>query len=320
MATLARRAAPAGANLYTVWERFKNPIFYLILIAWAVICLAPLYFTLVFSLKPVENAYTPPLWFPTPFTLENYRTVLQSFDLFPRWLANSAIISLATTVLRVLFCAMAGYAFARLDFPFKGFLFNAMLVSMMMPGVVTLIPKFLIIGPGIIRGGLPLSELPLIGGLFAGSSVVLPTGFNLIDQLPGVIVPHMVDAFGVFMMTQFYKSFPKELEEAAEMDGTGRFGTFFRIVLPISQTQLLTLALLTFQGEWNRFMEPLLILRTPENFTLPLGLQWFRGEYYTLYSVILAGSLFNTLPILVLFFAFQRYFIQSVATSGSKEG
>ena len=104
------------------------------------------------------------------------------------------------------------------------------------------------------------------------------------------------------------------------MDGSGRWGTFFRIVLPISQTQLVTLALLTFQGEWNRFLEPLVILRSPENFTLPLGLQWFRGEYYTLYSVVLAGSLFNTLPILVLFFLFQRYFIQGIATTGSKEG
>lgn len=310
MATLARRTSTAGsgAGLSAVWERFKNPIFYAVLIGWALLCLAPLYFTLVFSLKPVENAYTPPLWWPTPFTLKNYETVLTSFALFPRWLTNSLIISVVTTALRVLFCAMAGYAFARLDFPLKGFLFNAMLVSMMMPGVVTLIPKFLIIGPGVIRGGLEL------GGL------TIPTGFNLINRLEGVILPHMVDAFGVFMMTQFYKSFPKELEEAAEMDGTGRFGTFFRIVLPISQTQLLTLALLTFQGEWNRFMEPLLILRTPENFTLPIGLQWFRGEYYTLYSVILAGSLFNTLPILVLFFAFQKYFIRSVASSGSKEG
>jgi multiple sugar transport system permease protein len=228
--------------------------------------------------------------------------------LFPRWLANSAIVAVVVTILRVLFCAMSGYAFARLNFPFKGFLFNALLLSMMMPGVVTLIPKFLIIGPGFIKGGLHLGAL------------TIPTGFNLIDNLAGVIVPQVTDAFGVFMMTQFYKSFPKELEEAAEMDGAGRFGTFFRVVLPISQTQLVTLALLTFQGEWNRFMEPLLILRTPENFTLPLGLQWFRGEYYTLYSIVLAGSLFNTLPILFLFFAFQKYFVQGIATSGSKEG
>jgi multiple sugar transport system permease protein len=287
---------------------FRKFIFYAILIIWGVICLAPLYFTLVFSLKPVENAYTPPLWLPIPLTFANYQTVIQSFDLFPRWLANSVIISFVTTILRVLFCAMSGYAFARLEFPGKTALFYGMLLFMMMPGVVTLIPKFLIIGPGIIRGGIDVGPFNI------------PTGFNLIDTLPGVIVPHVTEAFGVFMMTQFYKSFPKELEEAAEMDGSGYFGTFFRIVLPVSQTQLVTLALLTFQGEWNRFMEPLLILRSPENFTLPLGLQWFRGEYFTLYSIVLAGSLFNTLPILFLFFAFQRYFIQGIATSGSKEG
>ena len=292
----------------SAWERAKNPIFYVVLFFWAIICLAPLYFTLVFSLKPVANAYTPPLWFPTPFSLENFRTVLLSFDLFPRWLLNSTITSVAVTILRVLFCSMAGYAFARIEFPFKKFLFNALLVSMMMPGVVTLIPSFLIIGPGLIRGGIHIGSL------------TIPTGFGLIDKLGGVILPGIVDAFGVFMMTQFYKSFPKELEEAAVMDGCGRWRTFFKIVLPVSQTQLLTLGLLTFQGMWNNFMWPMLVLRSPENFTLPIGLQWFKGEYYTLYSTVLAGSLFNTLPILILFFVFQRYFVQSIATTGSKEG
>jgi multiple sugar transport system permease protein len=203
---------------------------------------------------------------------------------------------------------MAGYAFARIEFPFKKILFNVLLVSMMMPGIVTLIPSFLIIGPGLIRGGLTLGEL------------TIPTGFGLLDSPWAVILPGVADAFGVFMMTQFYKSFPRELEEAAVMDGSGRWNTFFRIVLPISQTQLLTLGLLTFQGAWNNFLWPLIVLRSPENFTLPIGLQWFRGEYYTLYSVVLAGSLFNTLPILIIFFLFQRYFIRSVASTGSKEG
>lgn len=299
---------PLRQRLLAAWERFKKPVFYALLIFWAFLSLAPLYFTLVFSLKPVANAYTPPIWVPTPFTLDNYRTVLVSFDLFPRWLMNSAIVSGVVTILRVLFCAMAGYAFARMEFPFKNALFVGMLVSMMIPGVVTLIPKFLVIGPGFIRGGIQLGDM------------TIPTGFGLIDKLGGVILPTAVDAFGVFMMTQFYKSFPRELEEAATIDGSGTWGTFFRVVLPVSQTQLVTLALLTFQGEWNRFMEPLIILRSPENFTLPLGLQWFRGEYYTLYSVVLAGSLFNTLPILILFFLFQRYFIQGIATTGSKEG
>ncbi len=295
-------------RLLTGWDWIKKPLYYVILVVWAVLCLSPLFFTLVFALKPVANAYTPPLWWPTPFTLDNFKTVLETTALFPRWVGNSLFVSVALTILRVLFCAMAGYAFARIEFPLKNFLFIALLISMMMPGVVMLIPRFLLVGPGLVRGGLHIGSL------------TLPTGFGLIDNLGGVILPFAVEAFGVFMMTQFYKSFPKELEEAAIMDGAGRFGVFFRIVFPISQTQLITLALLTFQGEWNRFMEPLVILRSPGNFTLPLGLQWFRGEYYTLYSVVLAGSLFNTLPILILFFLFQRYFIQSIATTGSKEG
>ncbi|WP_322806692.1 carbohydrate ABC transporter permease [Thermanaerothrix sp.] len=290
------------------YDRLKTPLFYLILILWAIICVAPLYFTLVFSLKPVANAYDPPLFWPIPFTLDNFRDVIGALPLFPRWLLNSLIVSLTVTILRILFCAMGGYAFARMEFPLKGFLFNAMLVSMMIPGQVTLIPAFLVVGPGIIRGGLKIGD------------ITLPTGFGLIDNLGGVILPGIVTAFGVFMMTQFYKSLPRELEEAAMMDGLGRWGIFFRIVLPLSQTQLLTLALLTFQGEWNAFMWPLIILRTPENFTLPLGLNWFRGEYYTLISKVLAGSLFNTLPILILFFIFQRYFVQSIAGSGLKEG
>lgn len=295
-------------RLLDFWPRIKAPFFYIVLTFWALICLAPLYFTLVYSLKPIVNAYTPPIWYPTPFTLDNFKTVISTFNLFPRWILNSATISVTTTVLRVLFCAMAGYAFARIEFPAKKLLFNALLVSMMMPGVVTLIPKFLLVGPGFVKGGLHLGSL------------VIPTGFGLIDKLGGVILPSFVDAFGVFMMTQFYKSFPKELEEAAIIDGTSRWGVFFRIVLPISQTQLLTLGLLAFQGLWNEFMFPLLVLRSPQNFTLPIGLQWFRGEYYTLYSTVLAGSLFNTIPILILFFAFQRYFMQSIATTGSKEG
>lgn len=297
-----------GVEWPVVLTRIRKVIFYAILIFWTLLSIAPLYFTLVFSLKPVVDAYTPPIWWPIPFTFDNYQTILDTFDLFPRWVVNSINISVVVTLFRVLFCAMAGYSFARIEFPFKKFIFNLLLVSMMMPGVVTLIPSFLIIGPGLIRGGISLGEL------------TIPTGFNLIDSPLGVILPGVADAFGVFMMTQFYKSFPRELEEAAMMDGSGRWGTFFRIVLPISQTQLLTLGLLTFQGAWNNFMWPLLVLRSPEFFTLPIGLQWFRGEYYTLYSVVLAGSLFNTLPMLIIFFVFQRYFIRSIASTGSKEG
>jgi len=201
---------------------------------------------------------------------------------------------------------MGGYAFARMEFPGKNWLFIAMLVTMMIPGQVVMLPKFIILGPGVIR------DLEIAG-------VNIPTGFRLLDSLAGVMLHDLVTAFAVFMMTQYFKGIPKELEEAAMIDGLGRFGIFFRIILPISQTHLLTLALLTFQGVWNEFLMPLLILRSPENFTLPIGLLWFKNEYYTLYSIVLAGSLFNTLPVIILFFLFQRYFVQGIAATGLKD-
>ena len=295
-----------GDRILGLLDRLKRPFFYFILVLWALVALAPFYFTLVYSLKPVVNSYDPPLFFPQPFTLDNFRTVLQSFELFPTWLLNSAIVAISVTGLRVLFAAMAGYAFARMEFFGKNVLFVALLITMMIPPQVILIPKYLVIGPGVIR------DLEISG-------VEIPTGFGLLNTLPGVMLHDLVTAFAVFMMTQYYKSIPKELEEAAMIDGLGRFGIFFRIILPISQTQLLTLALLTFQGVWNEFLMPLLILRTPEKFTLPIGLQWFQGEYYTLYSIVLAGSLFNTIPIIIMFFLFQRYFVQGVATTGLKD-
>ncbi len=291
----------------TWWDKIKMPLFYGILILWSLISLIPFWLSIVYSFKPVANLYDPPFWLPIPFTLDNYRVILTQFELFPRWVLNSVIISGILLVIRPLFCAMGGYAFARLEFPGRKWLFNAMLFSMMIPGQVLLVPNFLLIGPGVVKS---LS----IGG------VKIPTGFGLLDSAAAVILPGIVDAFGLFMMAQFYRSIPRELEEAAYIDGASRLETFFRIILPISQTTLTTLALFTFQGTWNAFMWPLLVLRTPENFTLPIGLQWFRGEYYSLYSIILAGSLFNTIPMLILFFTFQKYFIRSIAATGSKEG
>jgi multiple sugar transport system permease protein len=274
------------------WDRIKGPLFYGILIGWSVIAVAPFFLTVVFSLKPATHLYDPPFFWPAPFSLENYLKVVTEFrELFPRWLLNSALVAGLLAVIRTLFCAMGGYAFARMRFPGRDLLFWAMLITMMIPGQVTLIPNFLIIRE-----------------------------MRLLDSLLALIVPGISGAFGVFMMTQFYKSLPRELEEAAMIDGAGWFTTFFRIILPISRPALLTLALFTFQGEWNAFMWPLIVLNSPENFTLPLGLSWFKGEYYTVYSVVLAGSMFNSVPILLLFFLFQGYFTRGIALTGLREG
>jgi carbohydrate ABC transporter membrane protein 2, CUT1 family (TC 3.A.1.1.-) len=274
------------------WDRIKKPLFYGVLIGWSIIAVTPFYLTVVFSLKPLTHLYEAPFFWPTPFTLENYLKVVTEFrHLFPRWMLNSALVAGLLAVVRTLFCAMGGYAFARLRFPGRDLLFWAMLITMMIPGQVTLIPNFLIVRQ-----------------------------MKLLDSLLALIVPGIAGAFGVFMMTQFYKNLPRELEEAAMIDGAGWFTIFFRIVLPISRPALLTLALFTFQGEWNAFMWPLIVLNSPEKFTLPLGLSWFKGEYYTVYSVVLAGSMFNSIPILLLFFLFQGYFTRGIALTGLREG
>ncbi|WP_376791983.1 carbohydrate ABC transporter permease [Thermoflexus sp.] len=274
------------------WDRIKKPLFYGVLIGWSVIAVAPFFLTVIFSLKPLTHLYEPPFFLPLPFTLENYLKVVTEFrHLFPRWMVNSALVAGLLAVVRTLFCAMGGYAFARLRFPGRDLLFWAMLITMMIPGQVTLIPNFLIIRQ-----------------------------MRLLDSLAALIVPGIAGAFGVFMMAQFYKNLPRELEEAAMIDGAGWFTIFFRIVLPLSRPALLTLALFTFQGEWNAFMWPLIVLNSPEKFTLPLGLSWFKGEYYTVYSVVLAGSMFNSVPILLLFFLFQGYFTRGIALTGLREG
>ncbi|MGQ9700639.1 MAG: carbohydrate ABC transporter permease [Candidatus Bipolaricaulaceae bacterium] len=274
------------------WGRIQWILFYSILIGWTIISVMPFWLSLVYSFMPLRHIYDmPPRLWPRPFTLDNYIEVVTKFKgLFPRWILNSATIAVSVTILRVLFCAMGGYAFARLKFPGRNVLFYLMLGSMMIPGQVTLVPNYLI----------------------------MAYGFRLLDNLLAVILPGMTTAFGVFMMTQFYKSIPIELEEAALIDGANRFQLFFRIIFPISRTALITLALFSFQGSWNEFMWPLLVLQTPGKFTLPVGLQWFKSEYYALYSIVLAGSFFNSLPIIILFFIFQRYFTRGFALTGLK--
>lgn len=223
-------------------------------------------------------------------TLEGYNEILQ-FQ-FPRWFANSIIYATAITVLRLVFDSLAGYALARLNFPGKRMSFFVILGTMMIPAVVLLIPRFIILG-----------EL------------------NLLNTYQGVILSLAADAFGVFLMKQFFESIPDEIEEAAMVDGASRVVIFFRIVLPMATPALTALTIFSFQGTWNNFMDLLIIVNNaPELHNLPLGLSGLRGQYGdTLeWNTFLAGSVFTTLPMAVLFFVFQRYFVEGVSYSGLK--
>lgn len=292
---MAELAAPRPAvvgEAIPLWDRIKIPLFYALLIGWTLIAVLPFWFTVVYSFQPKTAIYDPPRLWPSPFTLENYQTVLTAFREFPLWLLNSLIFASVAMVLRVFFSAMAGYAFARMRFPGRGLLFTLILGSMMLPGVTTLVPQYWM-AVRVFDLGNSISGLTLIW-----------TGANF--------------AFGVFMMTQFLKQIPRDLEEAAFIDGAGWFTTFFRVVLPLARPALLALAIFSFQGSWNEFMLSLVLLRSPENFTLPLGLAGFRFEYYAIYSNVLAGSMFNSIPIMIIFFVFQRYFVRGIAYTGLK--
>lgn len=210
-------------------------------------------------------------------------------NIFPRWLFNSLWLALLTVILQVFFCSLAAYAFARMKFPGRDLIFSLMIASMAVPAVITLIPGF-----------------------------VFFAKINWVNTYWTLIVPSIVTPFGIFLLAQFFKSIPKELEEAAMIDGASRFRTYWSVVLPMARPALITLAILSFQGAWNNFTGPLLFLRQPKLMTLTVGLNFFKGQYVNDWNKIMIGTMFNAIPILIIFFFFSRYYIEGQASAGVK--
>lgn len=223
-------------------------------------------------------------------TLEGYEKVF-AYNL-GLWVTNTVYYALAITVLRLIFDSLAGYALARIKFIGNRLFFFIILGTMMIPGVVLLIPRFII-----------LKQL------------------GMLNTYHGVVLMLAADAFGVFLMKQFFESIPKEIEEAAMVDGANRFTMFFRVVLPMATPALTALAIFSFQGTWNNFMDLLIVVggdATKHN--LPLGLAQLRGQFgETLeWNTFLAGAVITTLPLAIVFFFFQRYFVEGISYSGLK--
>ncbi|WP_318616577.1 carbohydrate ABC transporter permease [Sporosarcina sp. YIM B06819] len=263
---------------------------YGILIVYAVITVIPFLWALSSSFKNLDEIVSGTINFiPKQFTFNNYKVIFVQQELFPRWLFNSVFIATSVTLLNMIFNSMAGYALARLQFPGKRTIFVIVLAVLMIPMQVTMIPNYLI--------------LKSLGWL---------------NSYQGMIIPTMINATFIFMMRQFFVNFPKELEEAAELDGLSKIGTFFRIVLPLAKPALAAQAIFVFMGSWNDFMRPLIILSSPELFTLPIGLNTFKGQYISYWNYIMAASMVFTLPILLIYTFFSRYFIKGVSFSGGK--
>ncbi|MGH2496437.1 MAG: carbohydrate ABC transporter permease [Ktedonobacteraceae bacterium] len=264
-------------------------IVYIFLAIFTITSLGPLFFTIISSFKTMSEVLAfPPTLFPHPWVISNYTGVL-SDPSFLRWILNAFIYAAAATVLNVLFSGMAGYALSRLNFPGKEIIFVTTLAVMMIPMAVTLIPKFLVVN-----------------------------NMRLVNTYWALILPAMAQPFSVFIMVQFMKVLPKELEESAKIDGASTWRTFFQIILPQVQPALVAVAIITFQGAWNDFLWPLVALGSRDMYTLPVGLFFYKSAHYTQYNLLLASSLFNTVPILILFFIFQRYFIEGAVSSGVK--
>jgi multiple sugar transport system permease protein len=265
-------------------------VLYVLLFLYALVTVLPFLWALSASFKPLAEIISGEVNFiPRQFTLENYRQVFVEEPLFWRWFLNSVAIAVMVTLFNLLFNSLAGYALARLRFRGKRFWFLLVLAVLAVPIQVTLIPTFLI--------------LKTLGWL---------------NSYQGMIVPSMVNATFIFMMRQFFLNFPPELEEAAALDGLGRFGIFWHIVLPLAKPALAAQAILVFMSSWNNFLLPVVILFEPEMFTLPLGLNTFKGEYISYWNNIMAASMVFTLPVIILYAFFNRYFIQGVTFTGGK--
>jgi multiple sugar transport system permease protein len=258
---------------------------------YAIITFLPFAWALSASFKPLAEIILGGINFiPQQFTLDNYKKIFIQEPLFGRWLLNSVFVAICVTGFNLLFNSMAGYALARIRFLGSKFWFLLILAILMIPGQITLIPSYLI--------------LKTLGWL---------------NSYQGLIVPNVVNATFIFMMRQFFLSFPKELEEAASLDGLSRWETFLSIVLPLAKPALAAQAIFIFMGTWNNFLTPLIILSDPEMFTLPLGLNAFKGQYITYWNYIMAASMVLTLPALAIYAFFNRYFIQGVRFTGGKE-
>lgn len=263
-----------------------------LLLIGALIWLVPIVLILVTAFKPDSEIVRFHGLLPQHPTWDNFSRVLGTPEEFPvaRWFGNSLFVSSAVTLLVLTVASLAAYGLARLGLPGKRQVFALILGTMMVPGQILLVPVYLL-----------LSRL------------------GWLDTYLALIVPAGAGAFGVFLLHQFFLAIPKELEEAAALDGCSRLRTFWSIILPLARPALATLAIFTFIGSWNDFLGPLIYLDSSEKYTLPVGVAIFQTSYYTEYALTLAASVLCTVPVLLAFLAFQRFIIKGIAISGSKE-
>ena len=281
----------------------RPTLLHLLLALGAASMILPFLWMVSTSLKPEAEIFRyPPVWMPRAWRWSNYSEAMQAAP-FGRYFLNTLIYATVVTVSNLLFCSMAAYAFARLRFPGRNALFILVLGTMMVPGQVTMVPIFIL-----------LKRWPLMGG----NDLLGLGGHGLLNSYMGLALPAAVGAFGIFLLRQFFMTLPRELEDAARIDGCSEAGIYWRIILPLSKPALATLGIFTFTAAWNEFLWPLLITSQDSMRTLQLGLQVFQTQYATRWDLLMAGTVVVTIPVLILFLLGQRYFTRGIALSGMK--
>jgi multiple sugar transport system permease protein len=281
--TMRKTLSPSGRERSLLWP----VLIYAALAAMAFLTLVPIAWMALTSFKSApEVAANPPTWWPKEWHPENYAAAW-NFAPFGRFLMNSAIMVGGITVLQVATSAAAAYAFARLNFRGRDLLFLLYLATLMIPPQVIVIPQFIIV-----------------------------KDLNWVDTYQGLIIPQAFTAFGVFLLRQFFIGIPRELEDAARVDGATRFGSFFRIILPLSGPAIAALAAFIFMFHWNHLLWPLVVSNTDATIPVVVGLRNFQGQYGTEWNLLMAAAGIASIPVVAFFLLTQRWFVQGITMSG----
>jgi len=278
-------------------------LWYLIVGAGAVLMLLPFWWMLISACRPEHQIFSRTISLvPAQITFEHFKTAWIEAD-FGQYFLNSTLVACIQTIASVICASMAAFAFARLSFEGDRILFVLLLSTLMIPGQVTLIPLFLL-----------LKHIPLAGG----NNIYGMGGIGWLDSYWGLIVPGFLDVGSIFLLRQFFLSIPKDIDDAALIDGCSDFQIYSQIILPLSKPALLTVALFRFQDSWNAFLWPLIIVNRDSMRTLQVGLTAFQQEHTIQIAPLMAGTVITVMPIIILFLFTQRYFVQGIAQTGIK--
>lgn len=284
-------------------ELVKDIFWYIAVIGISIITIYPFIWMISTSLKPEAEIYNNSMaLIPNEVTFYHYKEVFSAIP-FARYFFNSAVLAVGGVITNIFFGALGGYALAKLNFRWKKQIFYIFLGSMMIPGIVTMIPSFLV-----------LKNFPLVGG----NNILGQGGLGFINTYWAILLPGAAGAFALFFMKQFFETLPSELAEAGRIDGCSEFQIFKKIYFPLLKPGMVTLAIMTFQSGWNSFMWPLIVLNSEKMMTVQVGLSAFQYNYSSNYGALMAGTLISTIPTLILFIVAQKYYVQGIAFTGSK--